>query len=69
MKIYHYTPIKIIENEINGTKKEIILNGVFCDILYNTKEELSLIIEELKIKHECSIIDIAVHENDNFKLK
>lgn len=69
MKIYHYTTIKQIKNEINDTTKEIVLDSIFCDIIYKNNKELFEIKEQLKIENGCDIIEVAIHENENFKIK
>ena len=68
MKVYHYNVVRTTKNEMNGIIKETVIDSIFCDII-TTPEELPKIVEELKIKHNCSMIDVSVSENDNFKLK
>jgi len=65
MKIYHYNTIKVIRND--DKIKEVVTGSYVCDIPFG-QDKMNEIIEELKIKHNCDIIDVAVTKNDKFKL-
>ena len=65
MKIYHYNTIKVIRND--DKIKEEVTGSYVCDIPFG-EDKMNEIIEELKIKHNWDIIDVAVTKNDKFKL-